>query len=133
MADVLFATLGSKTLPDTIPIRSVHFALWRLSGEPRYARLLGPLSFANGPGGPISEELETALFRLCSSGLCTVDNPDFRYLRTARKSRAAMRRVLKRDSSGERLTELGQLSKDFEEHVREWMGREAGRLSIQSV
>lgn len=132
-ADVLLAMLGSATLPETIPIKSVHFALWELSKEAKYSSLLVSLSFVEGPGVPVSEEVETALFRLCSSGLCTVDNPDFRYVRTAATSREAMRLVLERHSDKKHLEELKELSGDFEEKVLGWMAREGGNLSLRSA
>ena len=135
LGDVLLATLSDKDLPDRIPIKSVHSAFSELSAESKYAALLGSLAFVRGPDVPVSEELETALFRLCSCGLCTVDNPEFRYLRIDPKSRSAMQQALGRhlQSEPERLRVLEDLAGDFHQKVRSWMEHEEQKLSLRDV
>jgi hypothetical protein len=96
LGDVLLAAFGSESFPDRVSIKKVYLAFCRLSDEKKYETLLNSLNFTKGPDVPISEELESALFRLCSSGLCTVDNPDFRFLRVEPNNKKAMREVLKR-------------------------------------
>jgi len=80
LGDILLVALSSESQARA-PIRKVYSAFCKLSGEKKYADILSSLNFVNGPDVPVSEELEIALFRLCSSGLCTVDNPDFKYIR----------------------------------------------------
>lgn len=136
LADVLMAALSNTELPDKIPIKSVHSALSELATEGNYGHLFTSTNFIRGLDVPVSEELETSLFRLCSSGLCTVDNPDFRYLRIMPESRTAMRKVLERhlqESEPNKLTELDELAKAFHVKVRSWMNDEGERLSLRAV
>ncbi len=135
LGDVLLATFSAEELPERIPIKSVHSAFLELSAMDRYAGLLASLNFVMGPDVAVSEELETAIFRLCSSGLCTVDNPDFRYLRVDRESQAAMREVLRRHLQSDRrkLRELEDLSREFQGTVSSWIGDEAGKLSLRDL
>jgi len=135
LGDVLLATLSAEALPERIPIKSVHSAFSELSTASKYAPLLGSLAFVTGPDVPVSEDLEIALFRLCSSGLCTVDNPDFRYLRVDPEGRAAMREVLQRhlQSDPGKLRELEALSQEFQQKVSSWIGDEGGKLSLRDL
>lgn len=121
IADIVLATLGCAGLPERIPIKSVHRAFWELSKEREYAPLLASLSFVEGPDVPVSEELETALFRLCSSGLCSVDNPDFRHIRISEESRTAMIDVIRRHVGPEKLGELERLAAQFRKLVQSSM------------
>ena len=135
LGDVLLATLSAEALPKRIPIKGIHSTFLELSGMPKYGRLLSSLAFVMGPDVAVSEELETALFRLCSCGLCTVDNPDFRYLRIEPESRTAMQRVLQRhlESDPEKLKELQDLSKEFHQKVEYWIEYEERKLSLRGL
>jgi len=118
LADLLLAALGNERLPEKIPIVGVYRAFWELKCEGKYSDLLDAVHFVEGPTVPISEELERALFRFCSSGLGTVDNPDFRYLRIDTDKRAVMTEVVKRhltDANG--LERVRQLSEEFRQKV----------------
>lgn len=114
----MLATLGCAGLPERIPIKSVHRAFWELSHDKEYASQLASLSFVEGPDVPVSEELETALFRLCSSGLCSVDNPDFRHLRISEESRTAMIEVIRRHVGPEKYGELERLAEQFRKLIQ---------------
>lgn len=134
IGDLLLATMGSDELPERIPLKSVYHAFWELSRLDKYIDWFSSISFVMGPDVPVSEEIESALFKFCSSGLGTVDNPDFRYLRIAHEKRKAMREVLKRhlqDKDSEKLRELEELAKDFKNAITSSMKNAAESLSLQ--
>ena len=134
LADIILAALSSEDLPETIPLRSIHYAFYELSRGGEYTNWLSYLNFVEGPVVPISEELETAIFRFCSSGLGTVDNPDFRFLRISDEKRKAMRQSLNKhlkDDGAKAAEDLKKLSKDFSVKINSWMKNDNAKNSLR--
>ena len=94
----------------------MYQAFWELSKQDKYGDYFSSISFIMGPDVPVSEEIESALFKFCSSGLGTVDNPDFKYLRIAADKRETIQKVWKqhlKDEDPQKLRAWEELAKDF--------------------
>ena len=122
LADVLLAALSSD-IPQTIPLKNIYLAFYELESSGQFPALLAPLSFISVLDVPVSEALEVALFRLCSSGLATVDNPDYRFLRVDQEKQKVMAQILNQHYETSRpddLKELRRLAGEFSRIIKSY-------------
>lgn len=101
---------------DRTGVRYMYATLKKLAGE--FPEVAHNFSFISGPGGPLSEELETILFRLGSSGV-GMFNASHEILEVSLQTKQAILNVLKKRHIEAALKQLARLNQRFDTVIKE--------------